>query len=121
MTSAVITGNIDKAQVGPDKNILPDYAGIIKWINGDTESLPFSVKGFRGIGIIDPGTIVGPTLWAVHVAATKDGLYAPLSISPYTAGTLQAYGTSFGAEWNYAKILANATVTTGGDMPFCLS
>lgn len=121
MTIAVVTNNIDDSKRGPDKNILPNFAGSIAWINGDTESLPINVKGFRAIGISDPGTITGPATWAVHVAATETGAYAPLNITAFTAGVNVAYGTSFIAEWNFCKIVPDVATTNAGAMPFCLS
>ena len=119
MTIAVVT--LGEGNKGPDKNILPNHPGIISWINGDTESLPIDVRGFRSLGIIDPSGLTGPTEWVIFVAATKDGLYAPLNTDAFAAGTLKAFGTIFIADWNFAKVVPNATVTAPGDMPFNLT
>jgi hypothetical protein len=120
MTIAIVNPNTDNAQNGPDKNVLPEMAGSIDWIAGDTESQPINVKGFRGLGIVDPGNL-GPTGWQVHVAATMDGVYAPLDIDDFGGGALKAYGTSFVAEWRWAKIVPVGAIVTPGNTPYCLS
>ena len=121
MTQATTVGNTDNSQNGPDKNFLPQMAGSITWANGNDLSQAIVSKGYRALGIIDPGTITGATGWEVLVCNKIDGTYAPLDGVLFTAGTLKAFGTLGIAEWNYFKIRAVGAVTGAGVMQYNLS
>ena len=121
MTIATVQENIDKAKNGPDKNILPDMALNIPLVGGDDASSAFSVKGFRALGLIDDGNLTDVTAFQVHVSNLIDGTFAPLDIEDFPAGSLLAHGTTFIAEWAYAKIVLIGTLSTTGNIPLSLS
>lgn len=121
MTIATVQENITNARLGPDKNILPNLSGNILVIGGDTESPPFTVKGFRSLGFIDPGDLTGVTAFQIHVSNLLLGTYANLDISDFTAGTLQAFSTELVKGWAFAKIVLVGTLTGSGNIPIGLS
>ncbi len=120
MTTATIkTVALPKTQ-GPDKNILPNNQGIVDWVSGNDESPVIDIRGFRGLGFISPAALTGVTAIQVHVSNLKTGTFAVLNIPDFPVA-LKAYGTTFIAEWNYAKFVLVGALTGAGETPYNLS
>ena len=121
MTISVVDFSIANPSLGPDKNILPSKAGNIVVLTTDTESDPFSVAGFRALGLITDGAITGLTAVTVQVSNLEDGTYAPIDLDDFAADTLLAHNTTLIAGWKFAKLVYSGTITVAGDIPICLA
>lgn len=108
-----------KANRGADKNLLPSDGGNLAVINGNTEGPEIDIRGYRAIGLI-ASVITGMTAYQIHVSNESGGTFAALAIDDFPADDL-AHGTSFIAEWNFAKIVYVGTVTGSGIVPYSLS
>ncbi len=108
------------ARKGPDKNLLPSDGGDLAVIADDTEGPEIDIRGYRAIGLIGTSGITGLTAYQIHVSNKSGGTFAALAIDDFPADDL-AHGTSFIAEWNFAKIVYVGTVTGSGTVPYSLS
>ncbi len=108
-----------KGSRSPDKNLLPSDGGDLAVVSGNDEGPVIDVRGYRAIGLI-AAVITGMTDYQIHVSNKSDGTFAALAIDDFPADGL-AHGTSFIAEWNFAKIVYVGTVTGTGTVPYSLS
>lgn len=111
---------LEGTKKGPDKNILPSDGGDLTVVSGNTEGPEIDVRGYRAIGLIANSGITGLTAYQIHVSNKSGGTFAALTIDDFTADGL-AHGTSFIAEWNFAKIVYVGTVSGSGTVPYSLS